>query len=625
MTVLESAVRLAGKRPFELGGLQVRPATREVVCAAATEVLEPRVMQVLALLAHRRGAVVSRGDLMAECWGGRAVGEDALNRCIQALRRLAQARGGFAIRTIKGLGYRLDEAARSGPVPEAATLAVLAFDNLSDDHALGWFSDGLSVEILQAVADGAGVKVVGQGSSFQFRGAAKAASRVGAELGVTHVLDGAVRRAGERFRITAHLIETTGGVTLWSRTFERGLTDAFLVQDEIAAAVAEALSLTFSPASRSEPIDPATYDLYLQARTPLGGFGEPVDAAQQIRAIALLEQVTAQAGGFARAWAELAMRRVVCLRRFERSTFPGLTPASAAGAAERALRLDPSLGLAQQALGYLEPLANYAAREARHQRAVAAAPNDPEVLNQAGQFCAEVGRLGEALSHARRALALDPLYWPAAQWYAGLMDAVGRHAETASLWDAYLARWPDVQPLVGEAIAAAASAGDWDRLERLAEAARARGLDNPAFREFVDGQRNRRRRDPHFLSAHRDAVARKLAHDGQVSLADIVRLHDLGAADDAFEAAERASFAHLFDRDGQVRGRWTPAILFLSANRGMIADRRFVSLCARLGLASYWVSTGRWPDCADDPELVYDFRAACRQAADAGVQERPSF
>lgn len=617
MTALEGAARPAGRRSFNLDGLQVRPATREVVSQGATDVLEPRVMQVLTILAQRRGSVVSRSDLVAECWAGRAVGDDAINRCVQALRRLAQARGGFTIRTVKGLGYRLDEMARPPRRPAGATLAVLPFDNLSGDPSLGWFSDGMSVEILQRVADGAGVKVIGHGSSFQFRGAAKAAGHVGVELGVTHVLDGAVRRSADRFRISAHLVETAQGVTLWSRTFERGLTDAFVVQDEIAGAVAAALSATFAPAPRHEPLDPAAYDLYLQARIPIGGIGGSTDTAQHLRAMRLLEQVTSQAPEFARAWAELAMRRVVCLRRFERSAFADLTPASAARAAETALRLDPTLGLAHQAISYLTPLASYAAREALHMYAVAVSPNDPEVLNQAGQFCAEVGRLREALGYARQALALDPLHWPAAQWYAGLLDALGRHDESLPLWDAYLARWPSVEPLAGEAIAAAANAGDWDRLERLAEASRLRGLADPSFMAFVDYQRNRRIRDPGVLQAHRETVAAKLARDGQVSLADLVRLHALGTIDEAFEAAEGASFARLFEPDGQVIGLWTPAILFLDVNRPMFADRRFIRLCARLGLVAYWQSSGRWPDCADDPMLTYDFRTACRAEAPA--------
>lgn len=102
---------LAGEPRFTLGGLEVRPATREVVAEGSAEVLEPRVMQVLVALAQRRGQVVSRSDLIDACWEGRAVGDDAINRCIQALRRLGQTRGGFAILTVARVGYRLDEMA----------------------------------------------------------------------------------------------------------------------------------------------------------------------------------------------------------------------------------------------------------------------------------------------------------------------------------------------------------------------------------------------------------------------------------------------------------------------------------------------------------------------------------
>jgi class 3 adenylate cyclase/tetratricopeptide (TPR) repeat protein len=116
---------LAGEPGFTLGGLEVRPATREVVSADAADVLEPRVMQVLVTLAGRRGQVVSRDDLIDACWGGRAVGDDAINRCIQALRRLGETRGGFSILTVPRVGYRLDEggdavAARDAIPPPAA-------------------------------------------------------------------------------------------------------------------------------------------------------------------------------------------------------------------------------------------------------------------------------------------------------------------------------------------------------------------------------------------------------------------------------------------------------------------------------------------------------------------------
>jgi class 3 adenylate cyclase/tetratricopeptide (TPR) repeat protein len=106
-----NTINLAHEPAFGLGGLAVRPATRELVAGAEAEVLEPRVMQVLVALARQRGQVVSRGDLVETCWGGRAVGEDAINRCVQAIRRLAKALGGFSVTTVARVGYRLEESA----------------------------------------------------------------------------------------------------------------------------------------------------------------------------------------------------------------------------------------------------------------------------------------------------------------------------------------------------------------------------------------------------------------------------------------------------------------------------------------------------------------------------------
>lgn len=124
---------LAGEPSFALGALDVRPATREVVAGGAADVLEPRVMQVLVTLAQRRGQVVSRSDLIDACWDGRAVGDDAINRCIQALRRLSQTRGGFSILTVARVGYRLDERPQSpadGPAAASPTPGSATSDEL---------------------------------------------------------------------------------------------------------------------------------------------------------------------------------------------------------------------------------------------------------------------------------------------------------------------------------------------------------------------------------------------------------------------------------------------------------------------------------------------------------------
>ena len=108
-------VDLALEPDFTLGKLQVRPSSREVEGSGEREVLEPRVMQVLVLLARRRGQVVSRDQLIEACWAGRVVGEDAINRCIGKLRRLAEAHGGFAVETIARVGYRLAVEAPAAP------------------------------------------------------------------------------------------------------------------------------------------------------------------------------------------------------------------------------------------------------------------------------------------------------------------------------------------------------------------------------------------------------------------------------------------------------------------------------------------------------------------------------
>lgn len=256
----EAVVNLARAQPFRLGSAEVRPATREVVAGGARPiVLEPRVMQVLVALARRRGEVVSRDELVESCWRGRVVGDDAINRCVAAIRKLALALDNVAIETIARVGYRLDDAA--DPAEQdldgaRALVAVLPFETLSDESEMAHLSDGVCEEILQAVVMRTGLRVVGRAASFRFRGAEKVIRRIAEELRATHVLDGSVRRSGPRVRVSAHLIECESLTTLWSERFELELSDVFALQDAVADAVVAKLRLAlergsggFSPAS----------------------------------------------------------------------------------------------------------------------------------------------------------------------------------------------------------------------------------------------------------------------------------------------------------------------------------------------------------------------------------------
>jgi TolB-like protein/DNA-binding winged helix-turn-helix (wHTH) protein len=248
---LGQRVVLSREAAFHLGSTRVKPTSCEVLTRDAAVRLQPRVMQVLVAMARAQGEAVTREALVASCWGGIAISDDALSRCIQRLRRLSEVVGSgtLAIETIPRVGYRLRALAPSAVAPlsiatagwGAPLLAVLLFDNLSHDADVIHFSDGVSEEILQTVARGATIRVIGRSSSFNLRGGDKAAKRVGEALCATHVVDGAVRRAGSGLRITTHLIECASETTLWSARFDGDISDVFNMQDQIAVAVAGAL------------------------------------------------------------------------------------------------------------------------------------------------------------------------------------------------------------------------------------------------------------------------------------------------------------------------------------------------------------------------------------------------
>jgi TolB-like protein len=624
-----NAIDLAHEASFELGELRVQPPTREVAIGERRQVLEPRVMQVFVALARRRGAVVSREDLFATCWGGRIVGDESINRCIGALRRLSETFDGFSITTVARVGYRLDAAcADAGPEPSVLPareitrsaeplLAVLAFDNLSADPEMQFFSDGVSEEILQTVARGAELKVIGRGSSFQFRGTQKAAGHVGAALKASHVLDGSVRRSGSKVRIAANLIECAREITIWSEHLDRELSDVFALQDEIAAAVSAALKVAFAPAAQAEPIDPAAYNLYLRA---LEIRNRGLDESTLPAVIEQLEEATRLAPGFARAWGLLATSAAEALDYDQPTRSHAITRATVVRAAQTALTLDHDLGSAYQALGQLKPVGRFAEREALHHKAVSVAPNDPTVLTNASLFFAEVGRIDEALEFAGRAYGLDPLYPWAANWYATLLaDFAGRNEEGCALWDRLRALWPDNELIAWNSIASAGAHGDWARWDDLVAAAGERKLDTPTLRVIIAYGRDRREPGPDVQARELARARGRLARTGNLPISTYSFLSTLGLNDEVFDLLDRASFASIFeDEERSPNGAFGSSGLFSPVyNPTMRRDIRFVGACAKLGLVDYWLNSGRWPDCAEEGALPYDFKSECRRLAAA--------
>jgi adenylate cyclase len=245
-------VELAREPDFRIGALLVRPSFREIGEGSDRALLEPRVMRVLVALARQTGDVVSRDDLIASCWDGRIVGDDAINACVAKVRRTGQAHPGFEIETVPRVGYRLIGGRSASPPAspsDEVILAVLPFENLSPDPHLLYFSEGISEQILQALAQRAGVKVIGRSSSFQFRGSAKVIPAIARALATTHVLDGSVRRSADQVRISAHLIECASQTTVWAGHFEGSVSKVFELEDQVAGGVAMAVRRTLAPAT----------------------------------------------------------------------------------------------------------------------------------------------------------------------------------------------------------------------------------------------------------------------------------------------------------------------------------------------------------------------------------------
>ncbi|HEX4159241.1 MAG TPA: winged helix-turn-helix domain-containing protein [Rhizomicrobium sp.] len=408
---------LAQESDFTLGRLSVSPSRLEVCAGERRETIQPRVMQVLTLLARRRGEVISRDDLIAICWGGRSVSEDAINRSIAGVRRLAESSGEFLIETVRRVGYRLEQTASPvgaapvvPPSSNNAVLAVLAFDNLSGEADMAYFSDGISEEILQTLARGTGLNVIGRSSSFQFRGPEKAAARIASVLKATHVLDGSVRRSGNRVRIATNLIDCRSETTLWADHFERELSDVFALQDEIASSVATALRITFAPASRHNAIDPAAdslnpeaYSAYLQGLFFLNRRNNKGDMH---RAAGFFTEGVALEPNYADAHAGLALTyAILAVNGQSRESLP-----LAKSEAATALRLAPDnfaalAASADIAFGSWE----WSAAHSAYVHLLARYPNSADARHYLGIYMTALHLPERCLAEHRRAVSLDPL------------------------------------------------------------------------------------------------------------------------------------------------------------------------------------------------------------------------
>src|SRR6185437_11404311 len=293
-------------------------------------------------------------------------------------------------------------------------IAVLPLKNMSADPENEYFSDGMTEEIINALGKLPGIQVASRTSSFAFKGKDVDIREIGDKLGVTTVLEGSVRKVGNRIRLTAQLINVESGYHLWNETYDRQLEDVFAVQDDISRAIVEALTLRLG-GDQGQIVAPTknleAYTLYLKGRFCFAKLSEPalrrsLDLFQQAL---LLDPALARAyAGIADAWCNLADDWVAPDDAYPR----------AKGAAERALQREPELAEAITSLGKVLGWHEWKFAEAEQQlaRAVTIAPNYAEAHYVRGTLLPSVGRLNDAIDTMRKALVLDPLSIHYSEW-----------------------------------------------------------------------------------------------------------------------------------------------------------------------------------------------------------------
>jgi TolB-like protein/Tfp pilus assembly protein PilF len=371
--------------------------------------LPPKVAELLVALIQAEGAVVTKEQLLQRLWPDVVVEEGNLASQVSMLRKaLEEAPNGQRfVENLPKRGYRFAARLRHAlrtPVgnAERIMLLVLPFESIGTGERYDYFSEGLTEEIITELArlSSERLGVIARTSAMLFKATTKSIKEIGGDVGVSHVMEGSVRRDGERVRVTAQLIRAADESHLWAESYERGLHDMLAVQAGIARAVAREVQVKLAPhqerrldISRSRSIDPRAYESYLRGRhlwyrRTEEGMRRSIECFAE--ALSIEPTLAAAHDGISDAHTMLACR--------------GITPASesfyeAKRAAREAMRLDPELGAAHASLAHVRL-------------------HDWDWVELEGDF--------------RRALELDPGYAIAHYWYAEYLMAMGRTAEAVA-------------------------------------------------------------------------------------------------------------------------------------------------------------------------------------------------
>jgi TolB-like protein/Tfp pilus assembly protein PilF len=432
---------------------------RELSRGGAAVPLQPQVFDLLIYLVEQRARVVSKEDLISHVWDHRIVSDSALNSRINAARKAVGDNGAEQrlIKTVPRKGFRFvgevveQAAASSAPVAvqpasvratlDRPAIAVLAFQNMSDDPEQDYFCDGISEDILTALSKVRWFLVIARNSSFTYKGRAVHVRQIAEELGVRYIVEGSVRKADNRVRITAQLNDATTGSHLWAEHYDRELGDVFAVQDEITDAIVAAIEPQIYAAEnfharRKQPSSLDAWDLVMRAISHYWRITPQDHKAAQ----ALLEKAVAIDPNYGQAlsvlaashmfgvhlgWAELSKAAPIAERAAVAAVqcdhedawahtalasvyFSTRRLPDALSELERALTLNPNFSLAQ---GYYALALSYAGRSqdsyAAAMKAIRLSPRDPSLAiyyGIAGYARFTERRYDEAIALAREAI-----------------------------------------------------------------------------------------------------------------------------------------------------------------------------------------------------------------------------
>ncbi len=330
--------------------------------------------------------------------------------------RYAQVSPDVEITKSSTAGNAVGTSAANTAIPEKS-IAVLAFADLSPQHDQEYFSDGIAEEILNALAQVKDLKVAGRTSSFSFKGKNEDLRVIGETLGVAHVLEGSVRKQGDKVRITAQLIRSKDGFHLWSETYDGDLKDVFALQERIAQSITETLSVVLSGKQAEQLVNagtsnPDAYALYLKATATF----DKRDGAHMREAIEQLQQAVALDPGYARAYSRLATLQAI---------LPTYIPSEVAKyreqvetTARRAIGIDPRLAEPWAAMGLAAPLSGSGMLEARQyfEKALQLDPDDITSNFWFGLTLVRSGYNQAGVERIEHALAVDPMVPNVMRW-----------------------------------------------------------------------------------------------------------------------------------------------------------------------------------------------------------------